>query len=133
MNRPNRHLTLLSLIVMQSINPITAFCHHTSPNFTINNVRNAVLNHQRAMNIPFLQRPGWRANKTSLKAEHDIDNIESLEELNEICENIGGPNLLECASIEEARDILWDYAQEAAESDDGHDHDHNHHHHHDHE
>merc|ERR1719343_358857 len=81
------------------------------------------------MSIPFLQKP--RTHKTTLKAEHDIDDIDSLEELNEICESIGGPNLLQCASIEEARDILWDYAQEAAESDDGHDHDH--HHHHDHE
>ena len=71
--------------------------------------------------------------KTSLKAEHDLDAIESLAELNEVSYYIGGPDLLGCASLEEARDMLWDHAQEAAESDEGHEHDHDHHHHHDHD
>jgi len=69
---------------------------------------------------------------TGLRAtEHDIDNIESLEELQDVSDALGGPDLLECASLDEARDKLWDWAMEAGSEEHDHDHDHEHSHDHD--
>ena len=132
------HMTLFAFASLLLVHSVTSFCYKISPAgstrtcSTVSNQQQAFYNKYK----PILQKIQGQFSvpkKTILHAEHDLDAIESLTELNELSESIGGPDLLGCVSLDEARDMLWDYAQEAAESDEGHDHDHDHHHHHDHD
>lgn len=69
-----------------------------------------------------------RAKTTCLQGEFDVDAIDSLAELNELSESVGGPDLMGCATLDEARDILWDHAQAIGSEDHNHEHEHDHDH-----
>ena len=73
-----------------------------------------------------LLQPGRAKKTTCLQGEFDVDEIDSIAELNELSESVGGPDLMGCATLDEARDILWDHAQAIGSEDHNHEHEHDH-------
>mmetsp|Transcript_5548 Transcript_5548/g.10115 ORF Transcript_5548/g.10115 Transcript_5548/m.10115 type:complete len:201 (+) Transcript_5548:135-737(+) len=51
------------------------------------------------------------------KQEFDIDEMNTIAELNDLSRSIGGPVIDEKSSIESARNRLWDFVEEEAEDD----------------